>query len=389
MRIPDAREARQAKLFVEESGAAAPNWRGGAELDDLLPLAARFIGPERAQEAFDRHARSRGFNSSAALHGVKSDAELVHFAETLLAGAIGSASARAMVASVVQEEPLGLDEVMNILDEASQVRAYSHELEIKSQELTQATAELRAANERLRELDSLKDDFISTVTHELRTPLTSIRAFSEMLHEDPKIDLVERTRFLGIIVSETERLSRLINQILDLAKLESGRAEWTSAEVNLSEVIREAVDSISSLAKEKKITLQLDLPEPGAIVLADRDRLTQVMINLLSNSVKFVASGSGHVKVGAGETVDEVSVSVCDNGPGIRAEDRELIFEKFRQGTGDAGALTDKPQGTGLGLPISRQIIEYFGGKLWVESEFGKGACFRFTLPRDSAQNRR
>jgi Na+/proline symporter/signal transduction histidine kinase len=389
LRIPDAREARQAKLFVEESGAAVPNWRGGAELDDLLPLAARFIGPERAQDAFDRHARSRGLPDSAALRGMKSDAELVHFAETLLAGAIGSASARAMVASVVQEEPLGLDEVMNILDEASQVRAYSHELELKSLELTHATAELRAANERLRELDSMKDDFISTVTHELRTPLTSIRAFSEMLHEDPKIDLAERTRFLGIIVSETERLSRLINQILDLAKLESGRAEWTSAEVNLSEVIREAVDSISSLAKEKQITLELDLQVPGAIVLADRDRLTQVMINLLSNSVKFVASGSGHVKVGTGETADDVTVSVWDNGPGIRTEDRELIFEKFRQGTGNAGALTDKPQGTGLGLPISRQIIEYFGGKLWVESEVGKGACFRFTLPLDSAQYRR
>ena len=138
-----------------------------------------------------------------------------------------------MVASVVQEEPLGLDEVMNILDEASQVRAYSHELEQKSRELERATAELRAANERLRELDRMKDDFMSTVTHELRTPLTSIRAFSEMLHDDPDIELAERKRFLGIIVSETERLTRLINQILDLAKLESGRADWTSDAVNL------------------------------------------------------------------------------------------------------------------------------------------------------------
>jgi signal transduction histidine kinase len=116
----------------------------------------------------------------------------VSFAETLLAGAIGSASARVMVASVVTEEPLGIDEVMNILDEASQVRAYSRELEQKSLELTRATAELREANERLRELDRMKDDFISTVTHELRTPLTSIRAFSEMLHEDPKTDLEQR-----------------------------------------------------------------------------------------------------------------------------------------------------------------------------------------------------
>ncbi len=110
----------------------------------------------------------------------------MHFAETLLAGAIGSASARVMVASVVKEEPLGLDEVMNILDEASQVRAYSRELEQKSRELEAATRELRAANERLQELDRLKDDFMSTVTHELRTPLTSIRAFSEILLDNPR-----------------------------------------------------------------------------------------------------------------------------------------------------------------------------------------------------------
>lgn len=386
-RTPDVREARQATLFVEESGTAVPSWRGGAGLDDLLPLAARFIGPERALEAFERHAFSRGLPDVAALRSLKSDIELVQFAEVLLAGAIGSASARVMVASVVQEEPLGLDELMNILDEASQVRAHSHELEIKSLELTRATAELRAANERLRELDRLKDDFISTVTHELRTPLTSIRAFSELLYDDPEIDLSERRRFLGIIVSETERLSRLINQILDLAKLESGRAEWTPSKINLSEVIREALDSISSLVKEKGIALDVELPVSGPMVLADRDRLMQVMINLLSNAVKFVPGNGGWVKVGVGGTAQEVMVSVCDNGPGIRAEDREMVFEKFRQGTGDADVLIDKPQGTGLGLPISRQIIEYLGGRLWVDSEHGQGACFRFTLPINSEQN--
>jgi signal transduction histidine kinase len=180
----------------------------------------------------------------------------VHFAETLLAGAIGSASARVMVASVVKEEPLGLDEVMNILDEASQVRAYSRELEQKSRELDAATAELRAGQRALRELDRMKDDFISTVTHELRTPLTSIRAFSEILHEDPKTDLERpRSKFLGIIVSETERLTRLINQILDLAKLESGRAEWTVDRRSTSiEVIREAADSLTVLFAEKHVT---------------------------------------------------------------------------------------------------------------------------------------
>ena len=381
-RPPDAHEARQAKLFVEETGTLAPTWRGGATVDDLMPLAARFLGQENAREAFARYAAGRGLADPRQL---KSDPGLVQFAESLLAGAIGSASARVMVSSVVQEEPLGLDEVMNILDEASQVRAYSHELEIKSAELTRATAELRAANERLRELDRMKDDFISTVTHELRTPLTSIRAFSEMLHEDPRIDLAERARFLGIIVSETERLSRLINQILDLAKLESGRADWNTEPVDLGEVAREATDSVSSLCREKGVALVLDVDETSPVVAGDYDRLMQVLINLLSNAVKFVPARTGMVKVSVGGTAAEAQVAVADNGPGIRPADREVIFEKFRQGAGDADVLTGKPQGTGLGLPISRQIVEHLGGRMWVEDAEPNGARFVFTLPLNSA----
>ncbi len=384
-RVPNVREARQATLFVGGAEAAGiSGWRGGAGVADLLPLAGRFLGSERAQEAFARHARQRGLKS---IQELPADTRLVSFAETLLAGAIGSASARAMVASVVTEEPLGIDEVMNILDEASQIRAYSHELEQKSLELRRATAELREANARLLELDRMKDDFISTVTHELRTPLTSIRAFSEMLHEDPRTDLAQRSRFLGIIVSETVRLSRLINQILDLAKLESGRAEWTVTAVDVAEVIHEAADSLTALFAEKRVALELDGCATGLSVMADRDRLMQVMVNLLSNALKFVPAQSGRVKVGAGGTANEVLVSVADNGPGIHAEDQEVIFDKFRQGAGTADVLTDKPQGTGLGLPISRQIIEYLKGRLWVESTPGAGARFVFTLPRQAGDN--
>ena len=134
-----------------------------------------------------------------------------------------------MVASVVKEEALTIDEVREILDEASQVVVYSHRLEQKSRELEAATAELRAANERLKELDRLKDDFVSTVTHELRTPLTSIRAFTEILLDDPDVDAEQRKKFLGIITKEAERLTRLINQVLDLAKIESGKAEWAES----------------------------------------------------------------------------------------------------------------------------------------------------------------
>lgn len=375
-RTPNAGEAGQATLFVDaKERASVAGWRGGARVAELLPLAGRFLGPDRARDAFQRHARNRGL---ARIEDLPADARLVQFAESLLAGAIGSASARVMVASVVQEEPLGLDEVMNILDEASQVRAYSHELEQKSRELEQATAELREANDRLRELDRMKDDFMSAVSHELRTPLTSIRAFSEMLFEDPDIEIEERKRFLGIIVSEVGRLSRLINQILDLAKLESGRAEWTTEAVDLGEVVRESAESLGQMFRDKGVTLTLEDHGHGAVVLADRDRLTQVMINLLSNAQKFVAADSGRVKVSVGRKDGQARVAVRDNGPGIPPEDHAMIFEKFRQG---GSVLTDKPQGTGLGLPISRQIIEYFGGKLWVESAAGDGAEFIFVLP--------
>ena len=379
MRRPNAIEAGQAILFVDVFKQSQPSgsafWRGSAQIGDLLPLIGRFIGRERAHGAFAEYARSRGVTGVEAL---QADAGLVHFAETTLAGAIGSASARVMVASVVKEEPLGLDEVMNILDEASQVRAYSKRLEQKSLELEAATRELRSANERLKELDLLKDDFMSSVTHELRTPLTSIRAFSEMLLEDPKIDLEDRKRFLGIIVSETERLTRLVNQVLDMAKIESGHAEWQNGEIRLVEVIEQAAASTSQLFKDKGVTLEIKLPDHVPILIADRDRLVQVMLNLLSNAVKFVLRGQGRVWVSLTQTSEGLRVDVRDNGPGLTPEEQGVVFEKFRQG---GNTMTDKPQGTGLGLPISRQIVEHYGGRLWVESVPGEGATFSFLMP--------
>jgi len=377
---PGVVETSQGTLYVDvfrqSTGADRSRfWRGSAQVEDLLPLIGRFLGPQRAREAFLAYARQRGL---AAIDQLEANADLVHYAETLLAGAIGGASARVMVASVVKEEPLGIDEVLNILDEASQVRAYSRQLEQKSRELEAASSELRAANERLKELDRMKDDFISTVTHELRTPLTSIRSFSEILLEDPKTDLDSRKKFLAIIVKETERLTRLINQVLDMAKIESGNAEWHTAEVDLVEVIEESVAATSSLFGDKRIGLAMDLAGGVPKVMSDRDRLIQVMLNLLSNAVKFCDEDTGKVSVRLSASPSSLRVDVEDNGPGIAEADQPTIFEKFRQ-VGDT--MTAKPQGTGLGLPISRQIVEHFGGRMWVESSPGKGATFSFTLP--------
>ncbi|KON80657.1 sensor histidine kinase [Azoarcus sp. PA01] len=378
LRAPTGQEAGQATLFVDvfrrDRTSPATFWRGSAHVRDLLPLVARFLGTARAERAFTDYARQRGL---AGIAQIEPDAGLVQFAETQLAGAIGSASARVMVGSVVQEEPLGLDEVMDILDEASQVRAYSHELEEKSRALEAATAELRAANERLQELDRLKDDFMSSVSHELRTPLTSIRAFSEMLLDDPDIALPDRMRFLGIIVSETERLTRLVNQVLDLAKIESGHAEWHNSDIDMRALVEHAVDTTAQLFRDRGATVELVLPDEAPHLKADHDRLVQVMLNLLSNAAKFVPQGAGRIRVALTSEAGQVRVAVSDNGPGIPPELHGVIFEKFRQG----GDERSRPQGTGLGLPISRQIVEHFGGRLWVESSPERGTVFTFVLP--------
>ena len=373
-----AAERIQATLFVDvlsQTGERTGFWRGTASAASLQTLVGRFLGPVRAADLFDTYARSRGV---AAADELDADARLVRFAEIQLAGAIGASSARAMVSSVVQEEPLGVDEVMSIIDEASQAIAHSQQLEEKQTELEAATRELRDANARLQELDRLKDDFISTVTHELRTPLTSIRAFSEILHDNPNLPIDERAKFLGILVKESERLSRLINQVLDLAKLESGAAEWQNVTVDLREIVAAATETTSQLFKVKNVKLEVNLPDASAPVVADRDRLMQVMLNLLTNSIKFCDEARGEVTVTVSRQDRVVRVDVRDNGVGIARENQELIFEKFRQ-VGEP--LTEKPPGTGLGLAICRQIVGHFGGRLWVESELSQGATFSFSLP--------
>ncbi len=349
-RPPSAREAGQALLFVdvfERESSARVFWRGRAKAADLEALVGRFLGAERARALFDGQGRRPG---------AAADAPLVQFAETQLAGAIGSASARVMVASVVEEEALGLDDVLQIVEEASA---------------------LRHLNEQLKGLDKLKDDFMSSVTHELRTPLTSIRALAELMRDDPGMDAAQRAHFLALVVAEAERLSRLVNQVLDLAKIESGHAEWRNDTIDLRALLQQAVATTAELFRERGAVVELSMPEQVPALEADADRLMQVLLNLLSNAAKFVPRGSGHVALRLSTDGRGVTVEVEDNGPGVPAAQQQLVFEKFRQG-GDAA---HRPQGTGLGLPISRQIVEHFGGRMWLRSAPGQGACFAFSLP--------
>ena len=207
--------------------------------------------------------------------------------------------------------------MIEILDEASQLRGYARALEEKSRSLEAATAELRAANEQLKSLDHLKDDFMSSVTHELRTPLTSIRALSELMLDTPDMEAAQREEFLRIVVSESERLSRLVNQVLDMAKIESGHAEWHNADVDMRALVADAVRATSELFRERGAAVELALPEQVPLIRADPDRLTQVMLNLLSNAAKFVPAEGGRVEVALRRDGDGLVVEVRDNGPGV------------------------------------------------------------------------
>ncbi len=379
-------ERIQATLFVEvfrqggTAGAGASIWQGSVSVTDLRSMAERFLGSERTSEAFAEYARQKKIELDMAGNA---NGELVQFVERRLAGVIGAASARVMVASTLKGEGVGLEELMQILDETSQVLEYSRQLEHKSAELEHASAELKAANERLTELDQLKDDFLSTVTHELRTPLTSIRSFSEILHDTPDLGLSERQHFLGIIIRESERLTRLINQVLDLTKIERGRMEWQMSDVSLTDVIDHAVSSMHHLFEEKNVTVDVRQPKSVPPVRGDRDQLIQLAINLLSNAEKFCPADNGRVEIALETGSTDLTVSVADNGPGIPVNEQEHIFEKFHQVRSNQ---TGNPMGSGLGLAICRGIVEHLGGRIWVRSQPGHGATFFFSVPHTNGR---
>ncbi len=251
-----------------------------------------------------------------------------------------------------------------------------------------------------KEIDRMKTDFISTVSHELRTPLTSVVGFAKIIHKKlteqitPALDptdkkTVRAVRQIGdnidIIIAEGERLTNLINDVLDIAKMEAGKIEWAMQPVNLGEIIDRAVNATSSLWQSSGLELIKQVPPELPTVNGDPARLLQVLINLISNAVKFTEKGSITITAAqqlSPEGGSEVIVSVIDTGIGIAPENREKVFEKFKQ-VGEV--MTDKPRGTGLGLPICQQIIEHHQGRIWVESELGVGSNFSFTLPLSSS----
>jgi signal transduction histidine kinase len=293
----------------------------------------------------------------------------------------------------------------------AEIEEHNRELEARvtrrTAQLADATEEAQAARASAEAASATKSQFLATVSHELRTPLTSVVGFTKIvrkrldevvlpalaaatatpgveLRPDPKLERAVRQvgENLTIMVAEGDRLTAMINDVLDLEKIEAGKMEFRRESLDLGEVVDQATAATAALFETTGLELRRKVDDDLPPVVGDRHRLIQVVLNLLSNAVKFTPNGSVTVRVVPSSEAAELVVSVADTGTGIPPEDRARVFEEFVQ-SGDG--LSDKPRGTGLGLAICRQIVEQLGGRIWLESEVGVGSTFSFSLPVEAA----
>lgn len=283
----------------------------------------------------------------------------------------------------------------NLGSKQSQLLEYNDRLQIEQKRLMELNKELQieiSQRVKAQESDQMKSDFLSLVSHELRTPLTSIYGFTKLIAKgistldnsgDESIFLSKKERLnnnLCIVSDECSRLTRLINNVLDLARIESGRIHWDDCPVSLPDIIGSSMTAVEGLFVEKPaVSLELDLPTHMPKIVVDADLFTQVLVNLISNAVKF--TDSGIINLSTSIQSNAVHISVTDQGQGIPEEDIQNIFDKFyivRKGD----TLGGRQLGTGLGLPICKQIVEHYEGRIWAESMKGKGSTFHIVLPK-------
>ncbi|MCP4267229.1 MAG: HAMP domain-containing histidine kinase, partial [Candidatus Brocadiaceae bacterium] len=289
---------------------------------------------------------------------------------------------------IIRDRTFEVNAKKELIEKSNKLEEYSQVLE---QKVEARTLELRKANKKLQEVSNLKTEFLSITSHEIRAPLAAVLGFSKIISnrleniifpnvrtEDSKVIMSTRKVKSGLdtIILEGERLTNLINDLLDITKIENGKVEWQVESISLAKVIERATALTSGTFEQYSIKLTSDVEDGLPEVMGDKNRLEQVVINLISNALKFTDKGS--VICRARKINNEIVTSVIDTGGGIPEIDREKIFEKFKQ-TG--AILKDRPKGTGLGLTICKEIVKQHGGRIWVESDPGKGSTFLFTLP--------
>nr|WP_315162198.1 sensor histidine kinase [uncultured Flavobacterium sp.] len=372
------RERNYAEMFVDidkyiTNHEDAFVWKGTAYVSDIQKVLQRFLGEDRTKRALSIFNLKYNIDKNV----TTADARFIKFAENLLTGHIGTASAKILISSVVKEDKISLPEVLRILEESKENIIVNKKLTETSTELQKISEQLKNANQELVQKDIQKDEFLDTVTHELRTPITAIRAASEILHDDEDIPAEVRKQFLQNIISESDRLNRLIDKILDLEKFETGKQKIYLSRNNITSTIEKTLESLKQLIKNKKISIDFNR-DKEIKAFYDEERIIQVMHNLLSNAIKFCSETEGEISIKIIENKNNVEVQIHNNGKAIKKEDFEAIFDKFYQ---SRNQNVKKPIGSGLGLAICKQIIEHHKGTIWAEDDVADGATFIFTLP--------
>jgi Na+/proline symporter/nitrogen-specific signal transduction histidine kinase len=366
--FPTPLERLQGAQFVnvfDHSTGPARGWaasEGGAE--DLMIMSQRILGAMEAQAFFAAQAALQG---RGGLPPVPTP-EFVQALERELAASVGAATANAMIGQIIGGQAISVEDLMAVADESAQILEYSSKLEAKSRELTETAHELGFANQKLMQLSLQKDDFLSQISHELRTPMTSIRSFSEILRDIDGLTAAEKVRYASIIHSETIRLTRLLDDLLDLSVLENGQVSLNAQQVDLHDVIERAVTTAQA-SSARVLVIERDPSGEEVPLFTDGDRLAQVFINLVSNAIKYCDAENPRLRIAVRCDQEEAIISFADNGSGIPVEEHNLIFEKFSRLNNAVGS------GAGLGLAICREIVTRLGGDIRYLSD-GTGGRF-------------
>jgi len=373
-------ERNQAELFVNiynysESLESSVVWKGKAFFPDIQSLLARFLGEQRANYELLTFTEK---NNISLDEKEELDSRVILHVEKLLSNMIGSSSARILVSSVAKEDQISMEDVVGILEESHKLMKLNKELNQTSQELKRLSDVLKSTNLKLKKNDLLKDEFLYTVTHELRTPLTSIKALSELLADDEKMPEEIKKEFLQTILKETNRMTRLISQVLDLENFESGKHQLRISHSDINELVMYCTNAMEEIFRKKNIRLYIILDDTIPIIELDYDRITQVVINLLTNASNHCNDEKGEIWISTKKYHNNVVVEVVDNGIGVEVGMEQAIFEKFFQADNKG---VRKSKGSGLGLAISKKIIQLHEGKIWTEKRELKGAAFIFTIP--------
>ena len=373
------RERNYAEMYVDidkyiTNHENAFIWKGTAYTRDIERILIRFLGEVRTKRALNIFNLKYNVDKNQEV----ADSRLIKFSENLLTGHIGTASARILISSVVKEEKITLPEVLAILEESKETLILNKKLTETSNELQKISAQLKRANEELLKKDKQKDEFLDTVTHELRTPITAIRAAGEILYDDEEVPDELRLRFLQNIISESDRLNRLINTVLDLEKFESGKQEIIIQEHPILETMDLALDPLNQLLQKENVKVEFNIPKNLSLALYDEERIIQVIQNLISNAVKFCKKEDPEIEVSVTQNEYETLFKFFNNGKQIPEDDLLHLFDKFFQ---SSNQTLKKPIGSGLGLTICKQIIEAHNGKIWAVNETD-GVSFCFTIPK-------